>query len=126
MGTARVTVSHELHDRITTADAQAKDERRSSEPLPKYSYPVEVATAAGLGYLAAHGMSLEIMPESCAPVRALEAQREAGKAIYGGGLLLGSQSAAEKAAAEKAAAEKAAATKWQLSDAEREIINGLK
>ena len=121
MGTARVTVSHELHDRITTADAQAKDERRSSEPLPKYSYPVEVATAAGLGYLAAHGMSLEIMPESCAPVRALEAQREAGKAIYGGGLLLGSQSAAEKAAAEKAAA-----TKWQLSDAEREIINGLK
>ena len=131
MGAARVTVSHELHDQIIAADAQEKAERRSSEPLPKYSYPVEIATAAGLGYLAAHGISLEIMPDSCTPIRSLESQRAAGKAIYGGGLLLSSQAAAEKAAAEKAAAEKAAAekaaaTKWPLSDAEREIINGLK
>ena len=94
--------------------------------MPKYDYPDEVATAARLGYLASHGVSLEIMPDSCTPIRSLESQRAAGKAIYGGGLLLSSQAAAEKAAAEKAAAEKAAATKWQLSDAEREIINGLK
>ena len=76
------------------------------------------------------------MPDSCVAIRALESQRAAGKAIYGGGLLLGGATAEKKKAAEIAAAKKAAAAggacaedgpvKWQLSDAEREIINGLK
>ena len=131
LGTAKVTVSPELHDSVETASRAALVERNAPQKMPKYDYPDEVATAARLGYLASHGVSLEIMPDSCTPIRSLESQRAAGKAIYGGGLLLSSQSAAEKAAAEKAAAEKAAAekaaaTKWQLSDAEREIINGLK
>ena len=70
----------------------------------------------------------------------LDAQREKGKAIYGGGLLLSDAKAAEKAAAEKAAAEKAAAEKaaaekaaaekanavvWELSSREKEIIGKL-
>ena len=139
LGTAKVTVSPELHDSVETASRAALVERNTPQKMPKYDYPDEVATAARLGYLASHGVSLEIMPDSCTPIRSLESQRAAGKTIYGGGLLLSSQVAAEKEAAEKAAAEKAAkkqaekvaaekaaATKWQLSDAEREIINGLK
>ena len=122
LGDAKVTVSPDLHDSVETASRAALVERsKAPQKMPKYDYPDEVATASGLGYIASYGVSLEIMPDSCTPIRSLESQRAAGKAIYGGGLLLSSQSAAEKAAAEKAAA-----TKWQLSDAEREIINGLK
>lgn len=121
LGAAKVSVTPELHDSVEAASRAAIEERDPPKQQPKYVYPAEVATAAGLGYLAAHGEALEIAPESCTPVRALESQRRAGKAIYGGGIFL---SAA--AAAEKAAAEKAAATKWALSEAEREIIDGLK
>lgn len=116
LGDAKVTVSPDLHDSVETASRAALVERKAPQKMPKYDYPDEVATASGLGYIASHGVSLEFMPDSCTPIRSLESQRAAGKAIYGGGLLLSSQSAAEKAAA----------TKWQLSDAEREIINGLK
>ena len=139
LGDAKVTVSPELHDSVETASRAALEERKAPQKTPMYGYPDEVATAARLGYLAVHGVALEIMPDSCTPIRSLESQRAAGKRIFGGGLLLGSQAAAEKAAAEqaakeqaekeaaeRAAAEKAAVMKWQLSDAEREIINGLK
>ena len=121
LGTAKVTVSSELHDSVETASRAALVERKAPQKMPKYDYPDEVATSSGLGYIASYGVSLEIMPDSCTPIRSLESQRAVGKTIYGGGLLLSNQSAAEKAAAEKAAA-----TKWQLSDAERETINGLK
>ena len=136
LGNAKVTVSPELHDSVEVASREARNERQTPQQLPKYDYPDEVATAARLGYLASHDTPLEIMPDSCVAIRALESQRAAGKAIYGGGLLLGGATAEKKKAAEIAAAKKAAAAggvcaedgpvKWQLSDAEREIINGLK
>lgn len=121
LGEAKVTVSPALHDSVEAASMEALHERRAPQQMPKYDYPDEVATAARLGYLATHGTALEIRSDGCTPIRSLESQREAGKAIYGGGLLL-----SQSAAAEKAAAEKAAATKWRLSDAEKEIIARLK
>ena len=53
--------------------------------------------------------------------------RPAGKAIFGGGLLLSDSAAAERAAAERAAAERAAAERaaaevWELSPREREMV----
>ena len=121
LGEAKVTVSPALHDSVEAASCEALHERSAPRQMPKYDYPDEVATAARLGYLATHGTALEIRSDGCTPIRSLESQREAGKAIYGGGLLL-----SQSAAAEKAAAEKAAATKWRLSDAEKEIIAKLK
>ena len=49
----------------------------------------------------------------------MDAQREYGKVIFGGGLLLNNK------AAERAAAERAAAVVWELSDREKEIVKGL-
>ena len=63
--------------------------------------------------------------KDCTPISALDAQRERGKTVFGGGLLLSEKAAAEKAAAEKAAAEKAAAEKWKLSERELEIVRSL-
>lgn len=59
------------------------------------------------------------------PVGPSNTHREAGKAIFGGGLLLSDRAAAERAAAERAAAERAAATEWQLSPRELQMVAEL-
>ena len=64
----------------------------------------------------------------CQYISELDAQKEVGKAIYAGGLLVNDKKAAEKAAAEKAAAEKVAIEKaivWELSEREKAIIEQL-
>ena len=93
--------------------------------LPKYSYPDEVITATKVQYLSRYGQSLTIYPDECERITELDAQKESGKALYGGGFLISEKAAAEKAAAEKAAAEKAAATRWPLSERERAIVKRL-
>ena len=122
----KIVVSPELHEQVETASDQAQAERNGAAELPKYDYPIEVATAARLGWLAEHGEAMEIRPESCAHIRSLDMQKEQGKAIFGSGFLLSQRAAAERAAAERAAAERAAATVWALSDRERQIIENLK
>ena len=49
--------------------------------------------------------------DECARISALDMQRDAGKAIYGGGLLLGKRAAAER---------------WTLSVLEHAVIAGLR
>ncbi len=117
---------------LCRAVKRAQDERRSKERqrLPKYSYPSHVLTAAMLGKYAKYGVRLEVKPGDCVRVSALDAQREAGKAVYGGGLLLSDEAAArhaaaERAAAERAAAEQASACKWELSDRERALVRSM-
>ena len=88
--------------------------------IPTYSYPDHVVTSSMLSKYAKYGIELTIPRKGSQPIDALDAQTEAGKAIYGKGLLL-----SEKAAAEKAAAEKAAATKWALSERERALVQKL-
>ena len=122
----KIVVSPELHEQVEAASDQAQAERKGAAELPKYEYPIEVATAARLGWLAEHGEAMEIRPESCTHIRWLDAQKEQGKAIFGSGFLLSERAAAERAAAERAAAERAAATVWTLSDRERQIIGNLK
>ena len=53
---------------------------------------------------------------ACMRIAALDMQRDQGKAIFGGGLLLG----------ERAAAERAAAERWALSARERAVVAGLR
>lgn len=110
--------SSELYDLIETENE--KNEEMMSRHLPKYEYPVEVATAAKLGYISRYGQSLIILKSESQFIRALDAQKEAGGGIFGSALLL-----SEKAAAEKAAAEKAAAKVWSLSEREIEIVKSL-
>ena len=83
--------------------------RETVRELPKYVYPDNVVTAAMLQRYAKYGIEFSVRREECCFIPKLDAQREAGKAIYGGGLLVNSQKAAERAAAERAAAERAAA-----------------
>ena len=89
--------------------------KASKKEVPKYAYPDAVCTAAMLGYMANHDTPFSVAFDECRFIRALESQREQGKAIFGGGYLL----------SEKAAAEKAAAIRWPLSEQEKQIIKSL-
>ena len=103
----------DLHQAVQNAADEYAD--KFSNPMPKYSYPSCVVTAAMGGYLSKYGQDLKIRKEDAYLIRALDMQKEQDKAIYGGGYLL----------SEKAAAEKAAATVWTLSDREKAIIESL-
>ena len=128
-----VAVYPELADAIK----RASDAERSKtvKHVPKYDYPDTVFTSAMGAYLAHHGVPFRIARKDARYVHGLDAQRESGKCIFGGGLLLSEKAAAEKAAAEKAAAEKAAAEKaaaekaaaqkWKLSERELAIVHAL-
>ena len=127
LGDAKIDTAPELYAAVDAADRANRSAVRAE--LPVYSYPDCVASVA-INKLAKYGQALRISAKDAAFVRALDAQRDQGKAIYGGGFLLSASAAAEKAAAEKAAAEKAAAEKaaalrWSLSDRERTLIASL-
>ncbi len=126
-------------------EADRKNRLDITKSVLKYAYPDYVLTAAMLGKFSKYEIEMKVYKKECLLISKLDSQKEAGKSIYGGGLLLSQhkaaekaaaekaaaekaaaeKAAAEKAAAEKAAAEKAAATRWSLSDRERELIASL-
>ena len=118
LGNKKIFASAELYELVE--EANKENLRKMHKELPKYSYPDEVLTATMLGYMAAHGTSLEIEAKDVHFIRALDSQKESGKGVFGSGFLL-----SEKAAAEKAAAEKIDANIWKLSDRERQIVKSL-
>ncbi len=111
------------------------NEKAATKQLPKYCYPDHVLTAAAAYQYSHYGVDYRLEKRDCTWISAMDAQRDAGKAIFGGGFLLSERAAAERAAAERAAAERAAAERaaaeraaahvWQLSDRERDIIKAL-
>lgn len=98
---------------------------KKSRALPKYDYPDNVVTAAMLQRYSKYGIDFKVRLDECTAIAKLDAQAEAQKTIFGGGLLLSERKAAEKAVAEKAVAEKAAAKKWELSKRELKLIEEL-
>ena len=123
MGGNKIVAAADLREILD--DENKKNLKKLHRELPKYSYPDEVLTATMLCYMAAHGVSLEISERDAHFIRALDAQKASGKALFGSGFLLSEKAAAEKAAAEKAAAEKINTDTWELSEREWEIVRGL-
>ena len=113
----------DLYKRVEAANEISK--AAQTRTLPKYTYPDELITAANAYRLCKYGQEIRIAWDDCCRISGLDAQKEAGKAVFGGGLLLSERAAAERAAAERAAAERAAATRWPLSERERRIVSGL-
>ena len=117
MGSVKIELAPELYAAVEAANKINREKAKAE--LPVYSYPDEVCSVA-MNKLTKYGQALRILAEDAVFIRALDAQREQGKAIYGGGFLLSAT-----AAAEKAAAEKAAATRWPLSEKERTLVASL-
>lgn len=101
----------ELYREIKRANDE--NERAARKQLPSYSYPAHVLTAAAAYQYSHYGIDFALDRRDAVYITRLDAMRERGKEIFGGGYLL-----CERAAAERAAAERAAATEWALSDRE--------
>ena len=110
--------SPSLYKAVTEANAKVLADLHRE--MPKYAYPDAVVTAAMLSKYSKYDVEYGVKFSECQYISELDAQKEAGKAIYAGGLLVNDEKAAEKAAAEKAGA-----IVWELSDREREIIERL-
>ena len=95
-------ISGELFSLIDEADKRNRGESRIE--LPGYIYPRNVLCVQDFD-LAKHGQSLCFSDEDLQFTRALDAQKEKGKAIFGGGFLLSEAAAAKKSKAEEAALE---------------------
>lgn len=104
-------------------EANRANIEREKPRMPKYEYPPNILTTAGVARLSNKGAALRVKHEDCVKIRALDAQRETGKEIFGGALLLSEKAAAEKAAAEKAV--KREVIVWELSEREKEIVKEL-
>ena len=117
LGNWKIETVPELWALVDAVNAQNTNE--GAAELPSYTYPDCVMTPIRIAPTS-RWMALRIPASDASFARALDAQREQGKAIYGASFLL-----SEKAAAEKAAAEKAAAHVWELSDREKAIVAAL-
>ena len=91
-------ISGELFSLIDEADKRNRGESRIE--LPGYIYPRNVLCVQDFD-LAKHGQSLCFSDEDLQFTRALDAQKEKGKAIFGGGFLLSEAAAAKKSKAEE-------------------------
>ena len=124
----RAVTYPDLYEVVASADEFNRHEK--TVPLPKYSYPDEIVTAAMMARWSKLGIKYTLKTEDSMHYRALDSQRAEGKVIYGSGYLLSERAAAERAAAERAAAERAAAERaaarpWPLSERERQIVRRL-
>lgn len=104
--------------------------RKTKRKLPQYEYPDEIVTSAMVQKFSRLNIDFKVKKHEAVRIRGLDSQRSLKKEIFGSGLLLSAEKAAEKVAAEKVAAEKAAAEKvtvqkWVLSEREKEIVKSL-
>ena len=106
LGPYLVDTAPELHERIEAASRE--NEKKGKKQVAKLEYPMELATAARLQWLSAHGVHYYIREGEGTFVRKLDGMAK-GKSIYGNGFLLSERAAAERAAAERAVAKRAAA-----------------
>ena len=99
--------------------------------LPRYEYPANVISAALLGKYLKGGITFHIRKDEMQWHSTLDAQRQHGKAIFGGGYLVSDSVAEErkrvaeelKRVAEEE--ERARTTVFPLSEREREIVERL-
>ena len=117
LGDWKIETMPELWRRVDELNTQNTCE--GAAELPGYTYPDCVMTPIRIAPTA-KWQALRVRAEDASFIRALDAQRDHGKAIYGAAFLL-----SEKAAAEKAAAEKREQFVWALSDREKEIVAAL-
>ena len=122
LGNYKIETVPELWRLVDGLNAQNTNENEME--LPNYTYPDCVMTPIRIAPTA-KWITLRVRAEDASFIRALDAQRDHGKAIYGAAFLLSEKAAAEKAAAEKAAAEKREQFVWALSDREKEIVAAL-
>ena len=113
------------------ARAQRTERKQKRDEAPVYDYPANVISSARLGKFLKGGITFRIRKNEMQWHRALDAQRQHKKGIFGGGYLVSDRVAEEMkrvAEEEKRVAEeekKARTVVFPLSEREREIVERL-
>ena len=118
LDTCRVRSAPRLYDAVRRENDA--NEKAQTKQLPRYKYPDHVLTAAAAYQYSHYGVDYRLEKADCVKIYEMDAQKNRGKKIFGGGFLL-----SERAAAERAAAERAAAKFWNHSPREHEIQRRL-
>ena len=109
----RIKSDPELYQVLKEANKSYVKELRKE--LPKYLYPLELVTSTAIGAYSKYGINFEVSRSGSLKVSELDAQKEIGKGIFGGGYLI----------AEREKAEREKALVFELSPREKEIIRQL-
>lgn len=99
---------YRMLDEANAANIKAK----KAPPLPVYTYPDNVLTSNAVALFSKYG--IEYREDIGVFVRAMDAQREAGKCIFGGGYIV-PEEAARKARETVRKAQKEKSQRWVLS-----------
>lgn len=107
--------------------------KKVKKQLPRYEYPKEIITATVLESYSRYGVDFEIPRGKAELVRRLDAQREAGKEIFGAGYLISDDLAWERLEMDELAREnrekkikyEKPAILWELSEREKEVCRRL-
>lgn len=104
-----------------------KNQEQEERKLNVNKYPDELITSTSIGYLARHGVDFKLKKEECSFTRALDAQKEDGKAIMGSGFLISKEAAKRMKMAKEQADENnnKEVVEWKLSEREQEIVDNL-
>lgn len=135
-GTLRLMTAPQMAEAIEIAEREAKAQSMPPPP-PRYDYPSNVVTSSILARTLDSGVVLKIDASECIFIRRLEAQKPQKKSIFGGGFLVSDERAKEvedltarakeaKEARAKKEEEEEEVMKWELSEMERKVIQGLK
>lgn len=119
----KIDGSADLYRRIEQANMRGRG--REKDSLPKYEYPYEVARAAQVAAFVAKGIDVQILDSECLFVRGLDSQKDKGKTIFGGGLLLNSEQTQKQQMREQQMREQQPREVWCLSERERQLIKEL-
>lgn len=122
----RVKTDPELYDRLYEANKNTL--RNIHKELPKFEYPAEVITAAGIAALSKYGVAFEVPSDHCTRITELDAQADYEKSIYGGGYLLSREYTEKRKEADSRKEKKVKeelVIVWELSDREREMVEAL-
>ena len=114
----RMRTAPTLYEAVKKANEE--DRREVKKTVPKYSYPIELVTAAAIYPYNKYGINYIIPRSESVRVSALDAQRHLKKTIFGSGLLISNRLKTEREKAEREKTER-----FALSDREMELIEFL-
>ena len=93
----RIRTAPTLYEAVQVAsDENRKDQ---TQDVPRYSYPNEVVTAALAAKYSKHGIDFRVPVAESIQIEELDAQKAAGKSIYGKGYLLSERVAEQRGGA---------------------------
>lgn len=120
-GDKLVWASSELYEAVNSENDKNLQETKTN--LPKYEYNDNVLTQQRCHKLAANGEDFIVDRDEAILISKLDAQKQSGKAIFGGAALISNERSMERVAAMERVANKV--IKWELSEREKRIIAQL-